>query len=543
MGGFGKNACLHLKLAPPLRWGAPGAVSLSRRRLGGLGAGGRVARMGGRSGKKAFVIGNVAVLGFWAVMIGLLVEKTYIRETRRPSSLAYLSPLQLDEVSLASGEQWMGIYMRGEKVGYVHAATVPIEGGYRLSEQSYMKLVTMGVPQHMLMDTRCAVDTAFSLRSFYFRLVSEAMRLELTGEVRGNNIQLWVTTAGETQQSTIRLSEPPHLWLNLKSRLASQHLKEGETYTYMLFDPQTMTNAPMTLTVLAREKITVAGTERTAYKVRERFQGIEAVAWLGEGGETFREESPFGLTLVQEPKEVAVAVRGALPTEDIIEATAVLADVEIERPRQTRLLTMRLARVPLGGFALDGGRQSLAGDVVTVRREGVPDSAPYRLPCSAKELAEYMAPTHLLQSDHEKIREAARRIVGEEEDPIEATRLLREWVFREVRKEPTVSIPSALEVLQRRAGDCNEHSTLFVALARAVGIPARIAVGLIYSSGAFYYHAWAEVFLGEWVSVDALLNQLPADATHVKFVEGGVDKHVQLVKLIGQLEVEVKEYR
>ena len=129
---------------------------------------------------------------------------------------------------------------------------------------------------------------------------------------------LEAVTIGETRQSTVHLVEPPNLWLNLKPYLASKDLKVGETYTHMLFDPQTMTNAPLTLTVLGREKITVAGTERVAYKVRERFHGIEVVAWLGEGGETLREESALGLTLVQEPKEVAVSVEGALPTEDII---------------------------------------------------------------------------------------------------------------------------------------------------------------------------------------------------------------------------------
>ena len=66
-----------------------------------------------------------------------------------------------------------------------------------------------------------------------------------------------------------------------------------------------------------------------------------------------------------------------------------------------------------------------------------------------------------------------------------------------IEKKPTVSLPSALEVLKTRVGDCNEHTALYVAMARALGIPARIAVGLVYLRGAFYYHAWAEVWLEE----------------------------------------------
>ncbi len=77
------------------------------------------------------------------------------------------------------------------------------------------------------------------------------------------------------------------------------------------------------------------------------------------------------------------------------------------------------------------------------------------------------------------------------------------------------SLPSAAEVLRTRVGDCNEHTALFVALARAAGLPARIAVGLVYLRGGFYYHAWPEVYVEErgrglWLPVDPTLNQFPA---------------------------------
>ena len=97
-------------------------------------------------------------------------------------------------------------------------------------------------------------------------------------------------------------------------------------------------------------------------------------------------------------------------------------------------------------------------------------------------------------------------------------------------KKPTISVPSAREVLRTRVGDCNEHTALYVALARAVGIPTRINVGLAWVLGAFYYHAWPEVYLEEadgrglWLPVDPTFNQFPADATHVRLLRGGLDQ-------------------
>src|ERR671925_582008 len=82
-------------------------------------------------------------------------------------------------------------------------------------------------------------------------------------------------------------------------------------------------------------------------------------------------------------------------------------------------------------------------------------------------------------------------------------------------------------------------------MARALGIPARIAVGMVYVHGAFYYHAWPEVFLeeganrGVWMPVDPTLNQFPADTTHLRLTRGGLDKQAAILPLIGRLSMTV----
>ena len=127
-----------------------------------------------------------------------------------------------------------------------------------------------------------------------------------------------------------------------------------------------------------------------------------------------------------------------------------------------------------------------------------------------------------------------------------AERLTRE-VNTMVEKKPTVSLPSALEVLRTKVGDCNEHTALFVALARSLGIPARINVGLVYVRGAFYYHAWPEVYIDEgkgqglWLPVDPTFNQFPADATHVRLARGGLDKQAAILPMFGKTKMYVTQ--
>jgi transglutaminase-like putative cysteine protease len=110
-----------------------------------------------------------------------------------------------------------------------------------------------------------------------------------------------------------------------------------------------------------------------------------------------------------------------------------------------------------------------------------------------------------------------------------------------------VSLPSAREVLRTRVGDCNEHTALYVAMARALGVPARIAVGLVYVRGGFYYHAWPEVYVQEgrgrglWLPVDPTLNQFPADATHIRLARGGLDRQAAILPAMGRAKMHVIE--
>ena len=103
-----------------------------------------------------------------------------------------------------------------------------------------------------------------------------------------------------------------------------------------------------------------------------------------------------------------------------------------------------------------------------------------------------------------------------------------------------MSIPDAVTTLHTRVGDCNEHAALFAALSRSVSIPARIAAGVTYHDGKFYYHAWNEICIdGKWISLDTTSNQFPADLTHIKFVEGETIEQVKIGALLGTLTIEI----
>jgi hypothetical protein len=273
------------------------------------------------------------------------------------------------------------------------------------------------------------------------------------------------------------------------------------------------------------------------------FSGLQTTAWVTDTGEVVREESPLGLVTVRESADRArnTAVPGGVQA-DLVESSAVVPVMtqRIDEPRDVRRLRIRLEGADLSGPDLQGAGQRIEGDIIELR-----DPRELRAEAASPDAALHLAPETLIESDAPEIRAeaeiAVRGVVGVRD---RAERLTR-YVNNLLEKKPTVSIPSAREVLRTKVGDCNEHTALYVAMARALGIPARIAVGLVFMHGAFYYHAWPEVYIDEgsgrglWLPVDPTLNQFPADATHVRLARGGLEKQAAILPLIGRLKMTV----
>jgi transglutaminase-like putative cysteine protease len=105
---------------------------------------------------------------------------------------------------------------------------------------------------------------------------------------------------------------------------------------------------------------------------------------------------------------------------------------------------------------------------------------------------------------------------------------------------------SAVETLKAKAGDCTEHTALTVALARAAGIPARAAGGIVLIPGPKSqagYHAWPELWLGEWVVMDPALGELD---TGPRYILLGYDEpgeargEAKLVRLLGRAAIRMR---
>jgi hypothetical protein len=176
---------------------------------------------------------------------------------------------------------------------------------------------------------------------------------------------------------------------------------------------------------------------------------------------------------------------------------------------------------------------------------------PMRKPKPA--LKPFLRPTATLQSNAPLIRSLARKAVrGARRAAVVATRLekfVHGWIKR---KGYGVGAATALDTAKLRRGDCSEHAYLMAAMARAVGLPSRVASGALFAhrfqqrKNVFVYHMWTELRIGgQWVGYDATRPEVSVGATHLVLATDDmnallpVQSSMALMRALGQLNIKI----
>ncbi|MEZ4475632.1 MAG: transglutaminase-like domain-containing protein [bacterium] len=477
-------------------------------------------------------LGLACVLAFIGAFIGLRWG------ARAPSAEQARAQLLDSSTEIQEGEEWLGLYLGAERAGYIHLEKAREPTGWRYRVETRFRLLgAAGGEVALVVDAH--LDAALALSAFEFDVDAGPARFGGRGTVDGQTLTLAIETGGETVTRALSLPRPPVLRSTLGPLLARLDHTPGARTTLQLFDPLTQRDEPVEIEVVGPDTLVVLGEQVAVTHIRQHSRGMALDAWLNARGELLRQELGLGLVAVRETEEEArfglVQARSGRAGADLRALTAIPVAGMPDDVATRKSLRLRIQGAE--GLKLDDDRQQRVDDVLVIRRE--PAWPGLALDAVAHDDPD-LAPEPLIQADHPRIQAVARRVVGDAADTREAAERLRRFVHGHVDEEVVAGVPSALEVLENGRGDCNEHAVLFAALARAAGVPTRIETGLVYQDGRFAWHAWnsVRVTLG-WLSVDATWDQQPVDVGHLRLATGGLDAQADLLRLMGQLRIEV----
>ncbi|OQY26428.1 MAG: hypothetical protein B6244_13565 [Candidatus Cloacimonetes bacterium 4572_55] len=491
------------------------------------------------------VISGFIIL-FWLTMMSLLVY----RHLPRPGEASQL--IQLERFSKSTHDrQWMSIHL-GKKIGYSMTSIAKMTNEqtnvvtYSFLQRVFIHMRVGHVKQKITLMSTAKADADFQLLSFEANVVSGVHQIKISGEVKDKALHLIVVSSGRENEMVYPIKDNVQLPITLEPYLASHGLETGKTYSMEVFDPMSVSSDPVTVEVGEEDRLYLDGKPYIARKINLTYRNMESTVWMDYDGRTLKEVTPMGMYMQMVSEEDA---RRGIDTDgesvDLLAIYSIVPKHPIESPRELRQCKLKLEGIDPGNLSLPSANQTiLSEDPITIEITQPELGQILSLPISQlddKTDTLWLAATPFIQTQDEKICKQAEDILDGETDALQAAIKLQSWVFASIKKQFTFSIPSAVEVLTTMEGDCNEHTTLFTALARSVGIPARMCVGLAYVNGGFYYHAWPEVYVGEWLTMDPTFGQNAVDATHIKLLEGDLSKQFELGSVLGKVDLTILE--
>lgn len=439
----------------------------------------------------------------------------------------------------AADLQRFSVTLQGQSVGYM-TMTVERLGEDSLLVQQDMEwvIVLLGTERHVSMNSLARTGLDFDLGSLTMMMSDGTSQIRVAARRTDSAIETTIDTSGREIVRRVDF-DGGYLPAFMDLAAAGMQWSPGEERVYQTFDPSTGSILEARVTCQAVETVDLLGDPVPAFRLLISTAGMNNLVWVHEGQIIREEEQGLGMVLTRVPPGTDGRIE---PGSDLYMLYSVSSTV-VQNPRAGGVRVWLLqGDIDWDIFRLSyPGLQSCSpGPVVTVTAVMVPvgDILPFPIAEVPDSLLPHLQPEPLIQCDDPAIVALADSLTAGAANSWEAAAAICRFVDLAVEDVPTVSLPSAVDVLDSMRGDCNEHTALFVALARAAGIPAAVCNGIVYiDEGRFGYHAWPAVWIGEWVAMDPTFGMLLADATHIILAMGDLEDQYTINAVIGRLSV------
>ena len=280
----------------------------------------------------------------------------------RPQALTLASTTQL-----ADKNNWMSIYQDERKIGYAHKRLVRLDNGYRIEELVLMRINTMGLVQEVRLNTTGNLNPDFTIASFDFQIHSGRFKYRVLGKVEGRNMSVTTAGGGTNRTFDYTLEQKPYLVAGILDVIRKSDLKPGKHWTFHIFDPGTLGQAPLTIEIIGNEM----HHQREATRVLLTFKGTTQLVWLDDNGDIIQEEGLLGIRMVKSDRADALSGISEQPGRDLTQVASVAVNRSIADPAALQQMKVIISGVPLDNVHVKGGRQSLEGRTLTIGRESV----------------------------------------------------------------------------------------------------------------------------------------------------------------------------
>lgn len=467
-------------------------------------------------------------------------------------------------------ETWDSVYLGSQRAGFVRTTVREVfrDGQMLLHAECELQLTLKrqgGVTRLRSIDsTEETIDgkvKAVGTRHW----IGTNQQLVIEGIVRDNELHLQVDQGKRERKR--KPWDPKVVGLARQENLFRERkVKPGDSFVYSSYVPLLTHVITNQVTVQGHEQVTLlGGKQRRLLRVDcvpQEVQGVQlppTTVWLDETWTPIcsRYELPeFGqLTLYRSTRKQALQPITSPPDP----AHGLAAFVPLKRTLPRRYDTafavyrifLEVNTDPSSLIPTDERQRILEQQgtsvLLEVRSRREPSASRAEEPGQ-----EFLGSSYFVNARDPRVRELARLATRESTDPWEKAKRIESWVHRNMNSRTfTETFATADETARTLQGDCTEHAMLCAAMCRAVGVPSRTAIGLVYveRSGRPFmgFHMWTEVHVqGGWMPIDGTVGRGFVGATHIKLLDhswhetDSLTPLLPLMKVMGKLRIEIE---
>lgn len=449
---------------------------------------------------------------------------------------------------------WRAVLFDGRKVGHGLSEREQLaDGSVRSAEIMDLEIERDGVKIAMATLEETTESANGEPLSFRALVRTAGQQLSYHGSSKGRGrFDVEIESAGSQRQQTLRLPAETLFFEGQRKALAAAMTSGEELLVIDAFVPSQLAVVAVETSFKPRRRVELMHDDAELYEVEQlvRYPGspVQVHAFVDQRFDAQRIRMDLMGMLVELlacDEACAKAPNQSLDFLDrlVLSSPRPLTAGELRKPLRFVVRVDGSDALPFSGGhqqvrSLGEGRHELLIDPLRPVSQGAGEVDPLYREASA-----------WVQSDSVLIQDLARRATRGGRTPLarmrKAEAFVRDYIFG---KTLSVGYASALEVATTRQGDCTEHALLLAAIARAEGIPARVATGLAYvpafgqREAVFVPHAWTEAWIdGHWQGFDAALQGF--DAGHIALAVGDGDpvRYFAGVALLGRMAIETVE--
>lgn len=478
------------------------------------------------------------------------------------------SPTQKTAIELKPlGEVWEAAFVEvngvNAKIGHVHMNSELVKVGddqlIRTTKELRFVINRGANPAEMKSDSICYETSKGDVTKIDAKLwLGKDNILELNCAVQPMNM-ISVQAAGPFNYKKEFRWDPTCIGLTGEHTfLKNKKAKPGDELTYRTFEPQVTNYVTVKVTVNKLETVTLpGGLSRELLKVTakpdplmlangQKLQLPPATIWADpvsfETVKTQTDLAELGLvTLVRTSKVAALAPNGQVP--DLMKRQSIYLAQAIpdmhKREQIVYRITFKGDALPKELIKEDIRQKIIASKGNTFDLEVTAKRTPPKVKSAQLPGAEFLKSNYFINSDDPNVKKLAKRAVGVVADPWQQAQKIEAFVLSFMKPvDYSEAMAPADHVAKTAEGDCTEYAMLTAAMCRAVGIPSRTAIGLVYVNNllgkpGLAFHMWTEVWInGEWLTLDATLGQGSVGPGHIKITDHSWDGVISFTPLL-----------